>query len=64
MTTIKLTPTKQKSYYNKALIMIDNDFIVLRSYETDVIAIDRHENKIIRLWSGWSKTTSNHINDF
>lgn len=64
MTTIKLTPTRQKSYYNKAIIMIDDDFIVLRSYNTDVIAIDKRENKIIRLWNGWSKTTSKHINDF
>ena len=59
-----LKATYQKSYYKKAKVFMDDDFIVLRSYDTDVIAIDREKNKIIRLWNGWSKTTSIHINDF
>ena len=64
MTKTYLTATLQKSYYKKAVVFSDNDFIVLRSYNTDVVAIDKAANKIIRLWNGWSRTTSNHINDF
>lgn len=64
MTTKKLTATLQKSYYGKAVITEDDDFIVLRSYNTDVVAIDKSNNKIIRLWNGWSVTTSKHVNDF
>ena len=64
MTITTLKATTQKSYYGKATIFTDDDFIVLRSYNTDVIAIDRSDNKIIRLWEGWSSTTQKHINDF
>ena len=64
MTITKLNATTQKSYYGKAVIIADDDFIVLKSYDTEVIAIDRKNNTIIRLWNGWSKTTQNHINDF
>lgn len=64
MTTYYLKATLQKDYYKKAQVFINDDFIVLRSYDTDVISIDRSKNKIIRLWSGWSVTTAKHINDF
>lgn len=64
MTTYYLKATLQKDYYKKAQVFINDDFIVLRSYNTDVIAIDRSKNKIVRLWSGWSVTTAKHINDF
>ena len=64
MTNYYLKATFQKDYYKKAQVFIDDDFIVLKSYNTDVVAIDKKENKIIRLWAGWSKTTSLHINDF
>ena len=64
MTTTTLKATLQKSYYGKAKIFYYDDAIVLRSYNTDVIAIDKLNNKIIRLWAGWSRTTAKHINDF
>lgn len=64
MIVTKLNATTQKSYYGKAMILEDDNFIVLRSYDTEVIAIDKEKNTIIRLWNGWSKTTNNHINDF
>lgn len=64
MTTRILHATLQKSYYGKATIFEDHDFIVLKSYDTNVVAIDKHENKIVRLWCGYSATTQKHINDF
>jgi hypothetical protein len=59
-----LKATLQKDYYRKAVIFEDSDFIVLRSYDTDVVAIDKSKNEFIRLWAGWSSTTSKHIDDF
>ena len=59
-----LEATTQKSYYKKAKVRVENNLIILTSYQTDVVAIDRESDKIIRLWNGWSFTTSNHINDF
>jgi urate oxidase len=59
-----LEATLQKSYYGKAKVFYDDKFIVLKSYNTHVIAIDKQKNTIVRLWSGYSKTTMNHINDF
>lgn len=64
MTKTTLKATLQKSYYNKAIIFEDDNYIVLRSYNTDVLAIDKSNNKLLRLWNGWSRTTSKHINDF
>lgn len=64
MTTYYLKATLQKDYYKKAIVKITDDFIILQSYNTDVIAIDRHTKELVRLWNGWSKTTSIHINDF
>ena len=64
MRTNQLKATLQKSYYGKAKVHEDDDFIVLQSYETDVLAIDKEQNKIVRLWSGWSATTAKHVNDF
>ena len=49
MTNYYLKATFQKDYYKKAQVFIDDDFIVLKSYNTDVVAIDKKENKIILL---------------
>lgn len=59
-----LKATLQKSYYRKAQVFEDDSFLVLRSYDTDVLAIDKVKNKLVRLWNGWSATTAKHINDF
>ena len=64
MTTTKLTATLQKDYYGKAHILIDDNYIILKSYDTLVLAIHRKTNNLVRLWSGWSSTTAKHINDF
>lgn len=64
MTITNLIATTQKSYYEKAKVIVDDYFITLRSYDTNVIAIEKSTNKLVRLWNGWSKTTANHINDF
>lgn len=64
MTERKLIATLQRDYYGKARVFEDDNYIVLRSYDTDVIAIDKEKNSLVRLWSGWSTTTSKHVNDF
>jgi hypothetical protein len=66
MNTIKteLKATLQKSYYGKAQVYVNDYYIVLKSYNTYVLAIDRKTNKLIRHWNGWSSTSAKHINDF
>lgn len=59
-----LKSTTQKSYYNKAIIIEDDNTIQLKSYNTIVLELDKKTNTIKKLWQGWSKTTQNHINDF
>ena len=59
-----LQATTQKSYYGKAKIYEKDGRIILRSYNTDVIAIDVKNGCFERLWNGYSKTTMAHINDF
>lgn len=60
MTNLKAT--LQKNYYGKAKTRNENNATILTSYKTDVLKLEN--GKIVRLWSGWSKTTANHINDF
>lgn len=63
--TIKNLPaTFQKSYYGKAKTYTENGKTILISYNTEVCYIDKATNKFVRLWSGYSVTTQNHINDF
>lgn len=59
----KLIATLQRSYYGKAHVRTENGNIILTSYNTDVAMIDKNGN-FHRLWSGWSRTTSMHVNDF
>ena len=65
MKTYELMPTNnQKSFYGKAVVTVyDNGLQVLRSYNTDVAAIEPG-GKIRRLWNGWSATTGKHIAAF
>lgn len=59
-----LPATRQKSFYGKAKIVEDtNGEIFLRSYDTLVAYINK-AGEFVRLWSGYSLTTMNHINDF
>ncbi len=59
----KLEAKYQKSYYGKAKEIELNGFKYLKSYNTIVCAITP-SNEFIRLWDGWSATTSKHVNDF
>lgn len=57
-----LKATTQKSYYGKAHYYEHENVIFLRSYDTTVCRII--DGKFERLWSGFSKTTLAHVNDF
>ena len=37
---------------------------VLQSYDTNVCYYDKHTKRFVRLWDGWSLTTSRQINGF
>lgn len=57
-----LKATTQKSYYGKAHYYEYENAVFLRSYDTTVCRII--DGKFERLWSGFSKTTLAHVNDF
>lgn len=59
----KLIATLQRSYYGKAYVRTEDGKIILTSYDTDVVMIDENNN-VVRLWSGYSRTTAKHVNDF
>lgn len=60
-----LKATTQRSYYGKAAVIDNEDGTkALRSYETIVCTLDPETGKFTRLWGGWSRTTSRHVNDF
>lgn len=53
-----------KSFYGKAkVIETDNGEIILQSYDTEVCKITSG-GEFARLWSGYSATTTRHINSF
>ena len=55
----------QKSFYKKAYVKwYYGDKAILYSYGTPVCAITYKDNKIHRLWGGYSRTTMNHVNEF
>ena len=57
--------SSQKSFYKKAYVKCyHGDVAILYSYETPVCAITYKDNKIHRLWGGYSRTTMNHVNEF
>lgn len=61
----ELNPTqKQKSFYGKAIVMVDSDGTeTLYSYNTPIIS--RNPNgELKRLWFGFSQTTVKHIKTF
>ena len=59
----RLTATLQKSYYGKATLCHSPDGVTLFSYNTPVAWIDT-AGVFHRLWSGHSRTTAKHVNDF
>lgn len=58
----ELKPLNQKSFYGKALVMVYDDKMVLKSYDTLVCEYDGKFLK--KLWNGYSATTQKHINAF
>ena len=65
MRQFELMPNNgQKSFYGKAIVMIDNDGTqTLYSYNTPIIRKPLN-GPLVRLWDGWSATTGKHIKSF
>lgn len=59
---IKPVYTPQKSFYGKAFGVAAVNEDTLYSYQTKVCKICN--GNFVRLWSGYSKTTMIHINEF
>lgn len=59
---LKAINSNQKSFYKRAYTHTDGNATILTSYTTQVCKIV--DGKFIRLWGGWSATTSRHINEF
>lgn len=55
--------TRQKSFYGKAFVDVENGVKTLYSYETPIIRVLK-DGTFERLWDGWSATTGKHINAF
>ena len=54
----------RQSFYGKAKVYIEKDGTeTLYSYNTPV-ARRNPDGTVVRLWSGWSMTTGNHIYSF
>lgn len=59
-----LPEQNQKSFYNKAVVKVDEDGTeFLYSYNTLILSKDINGN-YIRYWDGWSQTTGKHIKAF
>lgn len=65
MRVYELRPNNGKSFYGKALVVIDesNNSETLLSYGTPIVKRDR-KGVLVRLWDGWSVTTGRHIAAF
>ena len=66
MYELKPIHARQKSFYGKAMVFVEADYI-LRSYGTPVLAVEVAENGniyISRLWSSYSATTDRHVREF
>lgn len=65
MKVYELAPNgTQKSFYGKAVVMVDSDGTeTLYSYHTPIIK-RLVSGELIKLWGGWSNTTGKHIKAF
>lgn len=54
----------RKSFYRKAHYRREDQRIILRSYETDVVEYDTESGQFQELWGGSSQTTNRHIREF
>ena len=56
--------TGQKSFYGKAVVMVDDDGTeTLYSYDTPIIKRTA-SGQLVRLWNDWTNTTGRHIKAF
>lgn len=63
MKSWELKATSQKSFYKKAYVLEDEKGnLFLQSYDTVVCCIINGSFK--KFWSGYSRTTQTHVNDF
>ena len=63
MKSYELIPTNgRKSFYGKAIVIIDGDKETLLSYGTPII--EKSPAGYKKLWNGWSTTTGTHIKSF
>ncbi len=60
----ELKAVKQKSFYGKAIVTIDDDGgKTLYSYGTPILK-QMLNGDFVRLWDGWTATTGKHIAAF
>lgn len=62
-----LKPTDgRKSFYGKAVVIVDGNTETLYSYNTPIIkaVITDGKREYIKLWDGWTATTGRHIKAF
>ena len=65
LNTYELMPRdSHKSFYGKAVVVIDGTSETLYSYRTPVMRRDRLTGEWTRLWRGWSATTGRRIAAF
>jgi hypothetical protein len=61
---MELTPDNgRKSFYGKAKVFSKGNVHVLKSYDTEVCAINA-KGEFLRFWNGYSDTTMRHVNAF
>lgn len=58
-----LTIQNQKSFYRKAIVLVDGDVKTLRSYDTDVATFDGSKATLFENWDS-SQTTLKHVKAF
>ena len=64
MKTFELEPNNgRKSFYGKAIVIIENNVAKLKSYDTIVCEYDMNNNKML-VFGWYSNTTAKHISAF
>lgn len=60
---VPLTIQNQKSFYRKAIVLVDGDVKTLRSYDTDVATFDGSKATLFENWDS-SQATLKHVKAF
>ena len=64
---LKTIYDRAKSFYKKAIIIEDDEVVMLRSYDTLILKINKKDNSIEFLTKNlnhFTQTTNRHINEF